>query len=700
MEKEKTFTFNIDDKPLKENLENVNKQFLKVAVTAEDIAKSVNSRIHQVDNTLATSFGKITSYVESIVKMNESTLAKEKIVNDLRKANVKTQIDDLKKVSNVTSDVFKKYDAEEKKILKDREKQRKSIDEAHKKQLDKVRGNKDEELKIRESWADSISKTDNLYLQRYKENLAQRKTALSNVVDQNIQRLNEELERKQQIAIQESIIAKKQAEDQAKAAESIANDAQKKALIAEELKLKLIKIDEDLNKQLTDNAKEHQTVSIEAFDQMVKEITDRVAESKKNNSGITDIALTKANVAAAKEQIEAYKALLDTSRQSTEQHYATLEAIYANDSRMLAKVQEEKAAALKVFDDKHKAADKTLSETEQKGHALRLQQFQDYVKKAEGLTGSINDFTKKYTDQILTGFTAVDNVYNAKIAAITEQEEHLKKKKNKLEEEQKSRDIEITQLEKEKTKATEATNTTAVESLAKRIDAEKQLQKENAEQQQIYTDKEQELKTKKAKTEAEQEKINKIKRKVELTKQITQATVNVAQGVTKALAYGPFIGPVLAAVIGAAGAVQIAIMSKQLAKFEKGGLLRGKRHSQGGMRVEGTNIEVEGGEYVVNRESTSKNLGLIRYINSQRKQLQAEDVHTYFARPTMAAAETPFSRHFEAGGELPTIVNTPNADNEQLVDAIRSMKFEPRVAVTDILRVQDEMASVDGWSGI
>lgn len=700
METEKKLTLNIDDKPLKEKLENVNKQLLKVSITAEDIAKSINSRILQIDNTLAIPFGKITSYVESIAKMNETTLAKEKVVNDSRKANVKTQIDDLKKVSNVTSDVFKKYDAEEKKILKDREKQRKSIDEAHKKQLDKVRGNKDEELKIRESWADSISKTDNLYLQRYKENLAQRKTALSNVVDQNIQRLNEELDRKQQIAIQEGIIAKKQAEDQAKQAESMANDAQNKALIAEELKLKLIKIDEDLNKQLTDNAKEHQTVSIEVFDQMVKEITDRVAESKKNNSGITDIELTKANVAAAKEQIEAYKALLDTSRQSTEQHYATLEAIYANDSKMLAKVQEEKAAALKVFDDKHKAADKTLSETEQKGHALRLQQFQDYVKKAEGLTGSINDFTKKHTDQILTGFTAVDNVYNAKIAAITEQEEHLKKKKNKLEEEQKSRNIEITQLEKEKTKATEETNTTAVESLAKRIDAENQLQKENAEQQQIYTDKEQELKTKKAKTEAEQEKINKIKRKVELTKQITQATVNVAQGITKALAYGPFIGPVLAAVIGAAGALQIKTMAAQLAKFEKGGLLRGKRHSQGGMRVEGTNIEVEGGEYVVNRESTSKNLGLIRYINSQRKQLQAEDVHTYFARPTMAAAETPFSRHFEAGGELPTIVNTPNADNEQLVDAIRSMKFEPRVAVTDILRVQDEMASVDGWSGI
>lgn len=229
--------------------------------------------------------------------------------------------------------------------------------------------------------------------------------------------------------------------------------------------------------------------------------------------------------------------------------------------------------------------------------------------------------------------------------------------------------------------------------LQQQIDAEMATNQKLAEQEkQLAKDKE--------KAEKEAAKKEKQMKKVELAQNIVQGMSNVALAVTKALAKGPIIGQILAGIAAAAGAVQIAIMSKQLAKFEKGGLLRGKRHSQGGMRVEGTNIEVEGGEYVVNRESTSKNLGLIRYINSQRKQLQAEDVHTYFARPTMAAAETPFSRHFEAGGELPTIVNTPNADNEQLVDAIRSMKFEPRVAVTDILRVQDEMASVDGWSGI
>ncbi len=35
-----------------------------------------------------------------------------------------------------------------------------------------------------------------------------------------------------------------------------------------------------------------------------------------------------------------------------------------------------------------------------------------------------------------------------------------------------------------------------------------------------------------------------------------------------------------------------------------------------------------------------------------------------------------------------------------LVDAIKAIRIEPKVAVTDILRVQDEMTQVDGWSGI
>lgn len=50
-------------------------------------------------------------------------------------------------------------------------------------------------------------------------------------------------------------------------------------------------------------------------------------------------------------------------------------------------------------------------------------------------------------------------------------------------------------------------------------------------------------------------------------------------------------------------------------ELANGGMIRGISHSQGGMPILGTNIEVEGGEYVINKESTRKNLPLLNKIN-------------------------------------------------------------------------------------
>ena len=47
-----------------------------------------------------------------------------------------------------------------------------------------------------------------------------------------------------------------------------------------------------------------------------------------------------------------------------------------------------------------------------------------------------------------------------------------------------------------------------------------------------------------------------------------------------------------------------------------GGLLNGPSHANGGMPIKGTNIEVEGGEFVVNKKSTEKYLTLLNHINS------------------------------------------------------------------------------------
>lgn len=47
-----------------------------------------------------------------------------------------------------------------------------------------------------------------------------------------------------------------------------------------------------------------------------------------------------------------------------------------------------------------------------------------------------------------------------------------------------------------------------------------------------------------------------------------------------------------------------------------GGLLSGPSHATGGMPIMGSNVEVEGGEYVVNKRSTARNLPLLSAINN------------------------------------------------------------------------------------
>lgn len=299
---------------------------------------------------------------------------------------------------------------------------------------------------------------------------------------------------------------------------------------------------------------------------------------------------------------------------------------------------------------------------------------------------------QEYVNNIMTGVNAI---FSATNAILGDQLNEAKEKYNqisvqysKVVDERKQSDEKIKELEGN------AQNARGEQSLV----FQEQINQEMAKNQQL-AQQENDLSKAKEKQEKEIAKKEKQKKKTELSQNIIQGVANTALGVTKAWGLGPILGPILAAIVGAAGAVQIGIMTKQLAKLEDGGLLRGKRHSQGGMRIEGTNIEVEGGEYVVNRESTNKNLGLVRYINSQRKELTPIDINSYFTKATHVY-EPPFRRMFEAGGELPAINNTVNVDNDALVDAIKSIKFSPRVAVSDILRVQDEMTSVDGWAGV
>ena len=88
---------------------------------------------------------------------------------------------------------------------------------------------------------------------------------------------------------------------------------------------------------------------------------------------------------------------------------------------------------------------------------------------------------------------------------------------------------------------------------------------------------------------------------------IFQATISVAQQVAQNLA-----NPALAIIIAAAGAIQIAaIAARPIPKFERGGVVGGKRHSDGG-----TMVEAERDEYIVNRRQSMRHRSELDAINS------------------------------------------------------------------------------------
>ena len=81
----------------------------------------------------------------------------------------------------------------------------------------------------------------------------------------------------------------------------------------------------------------------------------------------------------------------------------------------------------------------------------------------------------------------------------------------------------------------------------------------------------------------------------------TQAIIDTYAGANKAFAQGGVLGFITGASIIAQGLANVAIISRNIGdmnKFESGGLVGGKRHSQGG-----TMIEAERGEFVMSRSA-------------------------------------------------------------------------------------------------
>jgi hypothetical protein len=105
--------------------------------------------------------------------------------------------------------------------------------------------------------------------------------------------------------------------------------------------------------------------------------------------------------------------------------------------------------------------------------------------------------------------------------------------------------------------------------------------------------------------------------------------VNTAKGIISALALTP-PNPVLAALIAVTGAAQLAaVIAKPIPKFERGGLIGGKLHSQGG-----TLIEAEQGEYMVNRRQSAKHRRELDAMNTSTEAFR-KMIDEKYVRPAL-----------------------------------------------------------------
>lgn len=190
-------------------------------------------------------------------------------------------------------------------------------------------------------------------------------------------------------------------------------------------------------------------------------------------------------------------------------------------------------------------------------------------------------------------------------------------------------------------------------------------------------------------------------RKMELRYQMVMGIANTAQGASKALAdWGWPLGAVFAGIMTALGLVQTALIAKQIGqikpvKYAEGGLLSGPSHSQGGIPIGSTGIEVEGGEMVVSKKNTVKYIDVLTKINR-------DDPSVRYLRGGNMYADTRI-RKFANGGQLNFKAADENlratSDTNRLMSAINDIDMSPVVSVVDIWKAENRLTKVRGLAG-
>lgn len=205
--------------------------------------------------------------------------------------------------------------------------------------------------------------------------------------------------------------------------------------------------------------------------------------------------------------------------------------------------------------------------------------------------------------------------------------------------------------------------------------------------------------------EKEQEKLDAKKKKLEednnkrkKSQAIITAIINAALAISNAAVNNwPIPAIPMIAAATAVGAAQIAAV--KAAKYADGGVLQGKSHRQGGIKVLGGSAEVEGGEYITNKRTTAKNVDLLDYINSKKRRVDLSDLIEFYADKPKSIRNIS-KKYFADGGQLPSLRNDINV-NDRILTAMEQYNERPiYVEVTEIMNKADDVRRVQTLAGL
>jgi hypothetical protein len=675
----------------------------------ETIAKAreaINKKYDRQELEARKSFAKEVANVEKSIQNNKIAIMQEGLDKTLTQLEQqrKSEIDAAKetgiKVGEQTKAINDKYDAE---ILKAKENFYKKREEVFKQFAQNYRNiansfaSADYEAQVQDVNVSSQEKQGSLTFDT--------DATLKASVDSQKSYYDEIVKLKQEATNRLNELDKNRAIDTMFSDRQDENERYSERLkVIEEYHKQGLTSEEEYNKQLEDEKQQHNDMilQIETNGQRTVAEVDRKYSQERQN------ILADANANTIRSFNDYYNEIARLQDTSTSTYKLTGIIDYKSTKQNLEKVKNEYSNLLKQINLEYDKLQKQFDNKE-----ISFNDFQEAKKELKDLEQATKDAGKNvsqsmdelisvtiqsYTQMLGQGLQLIAEIWQTisdmRVAAIEAQIEDLEDEYSELE---KAYEKQEALVEKHTNKVSDIENELKTARGDRRAYLIEQLNSERRAQIEALQE-EENIERKKQQNEKKQEALDKKRQREQKKAAKAQAIISGALTIANALATAPFIPVGIAMGALATGLVAVQIAKINSTQYADGGLLNGKPHSQGGIPVGNTGIEVEGNEYVVNKKSTQANLPLIDYINSNRRKLTRDDLINFFDNGKQGLINKGIRNKFAEGGQLPEVGE---------IDVKSLINYEPeqdnqviQVQVVDIINATENVKKVQVLSGL